>query len=63
MAKDWIQKAHLKKGAFTKKATAKGESVQQYAKQVLKPNSKASPTTKKQAALARTFSKMAKRGK
>lgn len=60
MAKKWIQAAHLKKGAFTKKAKAHGESVQEYADDVTKPGSKASGKTKKQAALAKTFAKMAK---
>lgn len=61
MARKWIQKADLDEGAFTKKAKAKGESVQQYAKEVTKPGSKADTKTKKQANLAKTFSKMAKK--
>lgn len=42
-----------KKGAFTAKAKAHGESVQQYAAEVLRPGSKASPATKRQANFAR----------
>jgi hypothetical protein len=62
MAK-WIQKAKLKKGAFTKKANAAGISVQAYANKVLKKGSKATATTKRQASLAKTFKKMASRRK
>lgn len=46
-----INPAH--KGEFTAKAKKHGESVQEYADQVLKPGSKASPATKKQANFAR----------
>jgi hypothetical protein len=61
MAKgNWIQNANLKKGAFTKKAKAADKTVGQYASQVLKPGSKASAKTKKQAVLARTFKTMAR---
>lgn len=45
------------KGKFTAKAKAHGESVQQYARQVLKPGSKASASTKKQANFARNARK------
>lgn len=41
------------KGLFTKKATAHGEGVQEYANQVLAEGSKASPATKKQANFAK----------
>jgi hypothetical protein len=41
------------KGKFTAKANAAGKSVQGYASQVLKPGSKASPSTKKQANFAK----------
>ena len=58
----WIQKANLKKGAFTKKAKAADKTVSQYASQVLKPGSKASAKTKKQAVLTRTFRNMARKG-
>lgn len=50
-----IKKAN--RGKFTAKAKAHGESVQQYAAQVLKPGSKASPATKKQANFARNATK------
>ena len=49
-------KIHIKpanKGKFTKKAKAAGMSVQEYAKKVLSPKSKASAATKKQANFAR----------
>ena len=62
MAK-WIQKAKLKKGAFTKNANAAGMGVQAYANKVLEKGSKATATTKKQASLAKTFKKMASRRK
>lgn len=58
--KKWIQAANLKKGAFTKKAKAADMTVQSYATKVLKKDSKASPITKKQAVLAKTFAKMRK---
>tara|TARA_R110002020_G_scaffold223027_1_gene432016 strand:+ start:2882 stop:3076 length:195 start_codon:yes stop_codon:yes gene_type:complete len=63
MAKKWIQKAKLKEGAFTKKAKAAGMGVQAFANKVLKKGSKATTKTKRQAALARTFKKMANRRK
>ncbi len=49
-------------GAFTKKAKAAGKSTAGFAQQVLKPSSKASTQTKRQAALAQTLSKL-RRGK
>lgn len=58
MAEKWIQGAVKRPGAFTEKANEAGESVQEYAHSVLKPGSKASTRTKKQAALAETFKKM-----
>lgn len=57
--KKWIPK-DLDEGAFTKKAKAAGMGVQEYARYVLREGSKASTKTKRQAALARTFKKMAK---
>lgn len=52
------------KGKFTAKAKAKGEGVQQYANQVVKPGSKASPATKKQANFAKNAAKFShKKGK
>jgi len=49
------------KGKFTAKAKAHGESVQEYARDVLKPGSKASAKTKKQANFARNASKWKKK--
>lgn len=60
MAKNWIAAATRNKGAFTKKAQNAGMSVQAYAKHVSAAGSKASTRTKRQAALARTLSKMSK---
>ena len=53
----WIQKANLKEGAFTKKANKAGESVHSYAEE----KKDASGKTGKQARLALTFEKMAKK--
>jgi len=51
-------------GAFKKKAEEAGESVAEKAREVLKPGSKASARTKKQAALAKAFATMrARKGK
>ena len=60
MAKDWIQGAVKRPGAFTAKAKRAGMSVQAYARKVLKKGSKASKLTKQQSRLAQTFKKMAK---
>ena len=60
MAKDWIQGAIKRPGAFTAKANKAGMSVQAYARKVLKKGSKASTLTKQQARLAQTFKRMAK---
>ena len=54
---------HIKashKGEFTAKAKAAGMSVQSYASKVLKPGSKASASTKKQANFARNAKKWGK---
>lgn len=59
MAKKWIQKAHLKKGAFTKKADAAGESVHEHAEK----EKHAPGKTGKEARLALAFEKMAHRRK
>jgi hypothetical protein len=60
----WIQKMKLKKGAFTAQAKKAGaKSTASYAKQVTKPGSKASATTKRRANLAKTFAKMNRKGK
>jgi len=56
--KKWIQKADIKKGAFTKKADSAGMSVQQFAKKVIGNKDKFSSKTEKQAHLAQTFAKM-----
>jgi hypothetical protein len=45
-------------GAFTAKAQKAGKSTGAYATQVLKPTSKASTQTKRQANLAKTFAKL-----
>ena len=50
-----INPAH--RGDFTRKAKAAGMSVQAYAAQVLKPGSKASAATKRQANFARNARK------
>ena len=60
MAKDWIQGAIKRPGAFTAKAKRAGMSVQAYARKVLKKGSKASTLTKQQARLAQTFKRMSK---
>jgi len=56
----WIQKANLKKGAFTAKAKKRGMTAQEYATKVLKNPGMYDPKTVKQARLAKTFKKMAK---
>lgn len=61
--KKWMQKAVKRPGAFTAKAKRAGKSTQAYAAQVLKKGSKASTRTKRQANLARTFAKSAKKRK
>jgi hypothetical protein len=45
-------------GSFSKAAKSAGMSTAQYASHVLKPNSRASTTTKRRAALAKAFSTM-----
>ena len=59
-ADDWIQKAVKRPGAFTRKAKAAGQSVQQFAKTVDDNPSKYSTRTKRQANLAQTFASMKK---
>ncbi len=61
MAKKWIQGANLNEGAFTRKARRAGMSVQEFASHVLANKEDYDSTTVKQAKLARTFKKMAKR--
>jgi hypothetical protein len=50
----WIEDAHLKKGSFSKKAKAAGESVGAYASKEASAPGKLG----KQARLAKTFRKM-----
>jgi len=59
--KKWIKDAIKNPGAFTKKAKSAGMSTSAYANKVTKPGSKASTTTKRQANLAKTLSKMKKK--
>ena len=59
-ADDWIQGAVKRPGAFTRKAKAAGQSVQQFAKTVDDNPGKYSTRTKKQANLAQTFASMKK---
>ncbi len=59
-AKDWIQGAVKRPGAFTRKAKAAGMSVQQFAKHVDKNKDKYSTRTERQANLAQTFASMRK---
>jgi hypothetical protein len=54
----WIQQAIKHPGAFTRKAKAAGMSVSKFASKVSKKGSHFSSTTKKQASLAKTLSKM-----
>lgn len=56
----WIQKANLKKGAFTAKAKKRGMTAQQFASKVLASPGRYDSKTVKQARLAKTFKKMAK---
>ena len=54
---NWMAGAVKRPGAFTAKAKAAGKGVQEYARQVTGPSSTASPLTKKQGNLAKTFAK------
>ncbi len=58
--KDWIQGAVKRPGAFTRKAKAAGQTVQQFAKTVDDNPGKYSTRTKRQANLAQTFASMKK---
>jgi hypothetical protein len=62
MAEKWIQGAIKRPGAFTRKAKAAGKTPAAFASQVLKPSSKASTQTKRQANLAKTLGRIS-RGK
>lgn len=59
----WIQKAIRRPGAFSRKASAAGMSVQAYARRVLRPDSKADLRTKRQASLALTLSRLRRRSR
>jgi hypothetical protein len=59
--KNWIAGAIRKPGSFTAQAKKAGMGVQAFAKKVLKKGSKASTTTKRRAALAKTLKKMHRR--
>ena len=58
--KNWIKGAIKHPGAFGKKAQAAGMSTSAYARKVTKSGSTASATTKRQANLAKTLSKLIK---
>lgn len=62
-SKNWIQGAIKHPGALTAKAKANGKSVSAFEKQVSKPGSKASATTKRQVNLAKTLSGFKKKGR
>lgn len=55
--KKWIQAAHLDEGSFTAKAKKAGKGVQEYAEEKAEAPGKLG----KQARLAKTFRKMAKK--
>lgn len=59
--KKWIQDAIKNPGAFSKKAKKAGMSTTEFANKVTKTGSKASETTKRQANLAKTLSKIRKK--
>jgi len=65
MAEKWMAKAFKpeNKGKFTAKAKAAGKSVAQEAASVLKPGSKASTKTKRQAAAAKAARSIAAKHK
>jgi hypothetical protein len=58
--KKWIKNAIKHPGAFMAKAKAAGMSVPAYARRALEKGSRASPKTKRQAALALTLRKLTK---
>ncbi len=59
-SRKWIQKAHLKKGAFSRQAKAHHESVHEFEGDVLSHPERYSKTTQRRARLAKTFEKMRK---
>jgi hypothetical protein len=62
---DWIADAVPKEreGVFTAKAKRQNKTVAQYAADVLKPDSKADATTRKQASLAQTLTRISRKHK
>jgi len=58
----WIQKAIKKPGSFTTQAKRAGMTVAQFRKEVLANKDKYSTTTVRRANLAKTLSKMKKKG-
>ncbi|MCX7851809.1 MAG: hypothetical protein N2383_03395 [Caldilineales bacterium] len=59
--KRWIQKAIRRPGAFRAKARRAGLSVAAYASHVLRPGTRASLRTRRQAILARTLRRLRRR--
>jgi hypothetical protein len=59
----WIQKAIKRPGAFTEKARRRGMTVAQFAEQVIRNPERYDTRTVRQAHLARTLRKLAKRRK
>ena len=59
----WIQKAIKKPGSFTAQAKRAGMTVAEFRNEVLSNKDKYSPTTVRRANLAKTLSKMRKKGK
>jgi hypothetical protein len=57
----WIKRAIKRPGAFTAKARRAGKSVAEFAEDVTRPGSGASTRTKRQARLAQTLRRLAKR--
>lgn len=59
--RNFIKGAIKRPGAFSAKAKKAGMSTSRYASKVLKKGSKASTRTKRQAALAKTLSRLRRR--
>lgn len=59
--KNWIQSAIKRPGAFSAKAKRAGKSTKAYAQQVVSNPSRYDKTTQRQARLATTLMKLAKR--
>ena len=62
-SKDWVQKAGIKKGAFTEKAKKRGLTAAQFQAKVLKDPTKYDSTTVKQANLRKTLVSKKMKGK